>query len=165
MHIITAARSVSEHWDDAPSLFSITLVEKEIQRINTLHDLIKDEDDVNSIELRIYGQVWDKAYDLGDIVETEDPCSSYFNDEQCDLIYDDKPLEAIEASGGIVALQDMLANKDITQRVECQTVTIYAHGNVVFEAYPKHCGDDMKLMSNSIDIENLKLGEILLDGV
>jgi hypothetical protein len=163
MHIITAASTVSDVWDEAPSMFSVTLTENEIKRIRQLQEMIKDQDDIVSIDMRIYGQSWSKSYSL---IELEDGKGNYcFTDEEDDLITDGKELTAIESIGGIEVLQKYIEEESKTQRVECQEVTIYSHGTIYFNAIPRHCGDSMKIMSNSLRIEDLEFGKIYLDGV
>lgn len=163
MHIITAARTVSEGWDEAPSMFSVTLNENEINRIRQLHKMIKDEVNVVSIDMCICGQSWCNSDSL---LELESLNGDYcFTEEEDDLITDGKELAAIESCGGIEALQKFIEEESDTQRIDCPEVTIYSHGTITFHAIPKHCGDSMKVLSNSLKIEDLEFGKIYLDGV
>lgn len=164
MHIITTARTVSECWDDAPSMFSICLSERGIERIKELHELIKDEIDVNAIEMRLYGQTWSLSHSIGEM-QDKDSDEYYFSDSNDSLWDEGKQLLAIENEGGIQKLQTFIDQNTTTQRVECEMVTIWSHGIIQFQATPKHCGDSMVVQSNTIKIEDLKLDTIYIDNV
>lgn len=162
MQIITSATTVSQNWDEAPSLFHVELTHNEITMIQLYHDMIKDLEDVASIDMRVYGQTWAMAFGIS---ELEADGVDYFDDANEELIRDKKALEAIKNTGGIDKLAEFIANEVETQRVECMMVTIWGHGAIQFHATPKHCGDDMVVMSQSMDINDLQLDKIYIDEV
>lgn len=163
MHIITSASTISEMWDEAPGMFSITLSEEVIKRIKELHAMIEGTTDINAIEMRLYGQTWSSATDLC-CIEDPDTNECYFSPENCDLL-DEQPLKAIENEGGIAKLMLYLASTAESQRVEFQAVNIWPHGTVQFQAIPKHCGDGMTVQSLTLNVKDLVLNDIYIDGV